>query len=77
MMQLHEVRRTPISPPAYDNTHLGNISQWVDDNLAKLARYWSELGKALDVPQSLQENDKDMACWVRWQYDAQFGGRHE
>lgn len=73
MIELKPITVKPLMAPKYDNTHLGNINLWVDDNLATLARYWSELVKCLDVPPETQESDADMACWVRWQYDMQRG----
>lgn len=56
----------PVLRPQFDDTHLGTLDQWVDDNANMLARYWHEQGNALGLS---QDDETDFTFWLRVQYD--------
>lgn len=52
-----------ILRPHYDNTRLDNFGLWLCDNARMLARFATELGFDLSIP------DADLSRWIHCQYD--------
>lgn len=63
------IRTAIITPPLYDDSNLGNESLWVLDNAARLAQYWTALGRALGIDDS--EGEEDLQFWLREQHAKQ------
>jgi hypothetical protein len=61
-----EAITTPILPrPRYDNTRVNNFGLWVCDNARVLARFATQLGFDVAVP------DDELAHWIHCQHDVE------
>lgn len=72
---LKSIDIAPVQRPKFNDAHLGNIVRWTEDNLANLARYWFQLGKALGFPEV--DTDVELRFWIRIQHDQQLMRRQQ
>lgn len=70
-----ELRRTIVTRPAYDNTHVSDFNRWTADNEPTLRTWWSTCNFACGILYTNAAEDFDF--FVRYQYQREFALRME
>jgi hypothetical protein len=72
-LRIRPIDIAPVQRPDFNDLHVGDLVRWTEDNLANLARYWFQLGKALGFPEV--DTDVELRFWIRIQHDQQLTRR--